>query len=272
MDFESYYETLGVPHDAPEASIKTAYRKLSAKHHPDKGGDEEKFKKLSEAYTVLSDEDKRKKYDTLGINMSGDNSADAMDQLSGLVDISHFLRMALIWAVHLFIQYSWLRWALVTVTAGFGAHTLYTTRQQPRDANQLLSAVLMAALSVVVFFSTNWWVRWVLGAAQIYVLFLSGWPYWKSMIAVSVVLAWWLDGSAWWYFYGVVLVVLAKIVLWLVAQLSRVMVEEQLKQYCEKIKHHVVQLRRDNQVLQKKLERVEEQLSKAKGRSDGGGR
>jgi curved DNA-binding protein len=67
---EDYYNILGVKKDASEGEIKKAYRKLAMKYHPDHAkGDksaEEKFKKISEAYAVLSDKDKRKEYDTFG--------------------------------------------------------------------------------------------------------------------------------------------------------------------------------------------------------------
>jgi DnaJ family protein A protein 2 len=65
MDNE-YYELLGVPRSAGEDEIKKAYRKLALKNHPDKGGDPEVFKKISEAYSVLSDADKRRRYDQFG--------------------------------------------------------------------------------------------------------------------------------------------------------------------------------------------------------------
>ena len=65
-----YYEVLGVKKDSSTQDIKKAYRKLAMKYHPDRNkGDkvaEEKFKKLSEAYAVLSDPEKRKEYDTFG--------------------------------------------------------------------------------------------------------------------------------------------------------------------------------------------------------------
>ena len=67
---EDYYQTLGVSKTASAEEIKKAYRKLAMKHHPDhtKGdkASEEKFKKISEAYAVLSDDEKRKQYDTFG--------------------------------------------------------------------------------------------------------------------------------------------------------------------------------------------------------------
>ena len=67
---EDYYKILGVQKNASEGEIKKAYRKLAMKYHPDhtKGdkGAEEKFKKISEAYAVLSDTEKRKEYDTFG--------------------------------------------------------------------------------------------------------------------------------------------------------------------------------------------------------------
>lgn len=63
---KDYYKTLGVEKGASQDEIKKAFRKLAHQHHPDKGGDEVKFKEASEAYQVLSDEKKRKEYDTYG--------------------------------------------------------------------------------------------------------------------------------------------------------------------------------------------------------------
>ncbi len=67
---DDYYKTLGVSKNATDAEIKKAYRKLAMKYHPDHAkGDkaaEEKFKKISEAYAVLSDKQKRQEYDTFG--------------------------------------------------------------------------------------------------------------------------------------------------------------------------------------------------------------
>tara|TARA_R110002050_G_scaffold290748_2_gene444603 strand:+ start:3212 stop:4159 length:948 start_codon:yes stop_codon:yes gene_type:complete len=72
MNYKDYYKILGVKKDASAKDIKKAYRKLAAKHHPDKNPDdklaEEKFKEINEANEVLSDREKREKYDTLGSN------------------------------------------------------------------------------------------------------------------------------------------------------------------------------------------------------------
>src|ERR1700754_2728326 len=72
MDFKDYYSTLGVAKTATEKEIKQAYRKLARKHHPDVNpGDtsaESRFKEVNEAYEVLGDAEKRKKYDELGAN------------------------------------------------------------------------------------------------------------------------------------------------------------------------------------------------------------
>src|SRR5262252_3699936 len=70
VEFRDYYAILGVDRSADDKTIKSAYRRLARKYHPDvaKGKDAggEKFKEISEAYNVLSDPEKRKRYDTLG--------------------------------------------------------------------------------------------------------------------------------------------------------------------------------------------------------------
>lgn len=67
VDTTKLYETLEVPKDADQKAIKKAYRKMAIKHHPDKGGDEHKFKEINAAYEVLSDPETRQKYDKYGL-------------------------------------------------------------------------------------------------------------------------------------------------------------------------------------------------------------
>ena len=71
MEYKDYYKILGVERDAKEAEIKTAYRRLARKYHPDVSKEakaEEKFKEVGEAYEVLKDTEKRQAYDQLGAN------------------------------------------------------------------------------------------------------------------------------------------------------------------------------------------------------------
>src|SRR5690606_32723517 len=80
MDYKDYYSVLGVDKKATQEEIKKAYRKLALKHHPDKNpGDktaEDRFKEIAEANDVLSDPEKRKKYDQLGSNWKQYENAD----------------------------------------------------------------------------------------------------------------------------------------------------------------------------------------------------
>lgn len=77
MEYKDYYDILGVKRDATEAEIKSAYRKLARKYHPDVNKTKEaesKFKDINEAYEVLGDKQKRQRYDSLGANWQGGQS------------------------------------------------------------------------------------------------------------------------------------------------------------------------------------------------------
>jgi curved DNA-binding protein CbpA len=97
---EDYYKILGVGKDATDAEIKKAYRKLALKWHPDKNQDkreeaEEKFKKINEAYSVLSDKNKRRQYDHGGMHFDfGNFNADDIfkDVFGGKDPFSEFFK------------------------------------------------------------------------------------------------------------------------------------------------------------------------------------
>ena len=78
VDTTKLYETLGVEKNATKKEIRKAYMKLSRTHHPDKGGDEHKFKEISAANEILSDDEKRAQYDKYGLEgVSGDDVGSA---------------------------------------------------------------------------------------------------------------------------------------------------------------------------------------------------
>ena len=93
MNKKDYYEVLGVSKEASESEIKSAFRKLAKKYHPDnkETGDEAKFKEIGEAYAVLSDENKRRQYDQFG-SAAFDGSAGMGGFDPGDIDLNDILR------------------------------------------------------------------------------------------------------------------------------------------------------------------------------------
>jgi len=89
----NYYEVLGLKKGASDSEIKKAYRKLAKQHHPDANGDEEKFKKVSEAYEVLGDKTKRENYDRYG-SAGGNQWGGSNNPFGGFEDLfkEHFGR------------------------------------------------------------------------------------------------------------------------------------------------------------------------------------
>jgi DnaJ family protein A protein 2 len=85
------YEVLGISKTATEKEIKTAYKKLAIKHHPDRGGDAEKFKEVANAYEILTDENKRKLYDQYGEDgLNNDNFEGGVDPFEMFFNMGQF--------------------------------------------------------------------------------------------------------------------------------------------------------------------------------------
>lgn len=83
MAKRDYYEVLGVSKSASADEIKKAFRRLAVQHHPDRGGDETKFKEINEAYEVLKDDAKRKRYDQFGHAGVGSSAASDGNPFAG---------------------------------------------------------------------------------------------------------------------------------------------------------------------------------------------
>src|SRR4051812_38479446 len=86
VGYQAYYEALGVPRDASNQDIRSAYRRLAREYHPDVNKDpgaEDRFKEVSEAYEVLRDPDKRERYDRLGANWKAGEDVSGASGFSG---------------------------------------------------------------------------------------------------------------------------------------------------------------------------------------------
>jgi DnaJ-class molecular chaperone len=96
MDYQDYYQALGLTRNASQPEIKKAFRKLAREHHPDaKPGDaagERRFKEINEAHAVLSDPEKRRKYDLLGANWESYSQAGAGGSSAGANPFAGFGR------------------------------------------------------------------------------------------------------------------------------------------------------------------------------------
>lgn len=102
VEFKDYYRILGVDRNADDRTIKSAYRRLARKYHPDVARDRgaaERFKEINEAYEVLSDPEKRRRYDSLGPDWqryaqqgAGPGPADVRVEYGDLGDFSEFFR------------------------------------------------------------------------------------------------------------------------------------------------------------------------------------
>ncbi|HRY52790.1 MAG TPA: molecular chaperone DnaJ [Candidatus Portnoybacteria bacterium] len=87
---KDYYKILGVAKNASSDEIKRAYRKLAQQHHPDKGGNQEKFKEVNEAYQVLSDPQKKSQYDQYGTTFEQAQARGGAHGFEGFRDFSSF--------------------------------------------------------------------------------------------------------------------------------------------------------------------------------------
>lgn len=87
---KNYYDILGVDKKASKEEVKKAFRKLAQKHHPDKGGDEAKFKEITEAYSILSDDKRRREYDSYGQTFAGGGPQGGFTGNMGGFDFSGF--------------------------------------------------------------------------------------------------------------------------------------------------------------------------------------
>ena len=87
---KNYYNILGVEKGASKDEIKKAFRRKAHEHHPDKGGDQEKFKELNEAYQILSDDQKRQQYDQYGQTFEQARAQGGFSGFGGFRDFSDF--------------------------------------------------------------------------------------------------------------------------------------------------------------------------------------
>ena len=81
MNTENYYDVLGVNENSTQDEIKKVYKKLAKEKHPDVGGNEDEFKKISVAYDILGDEQKRSQYDMSRKNPFGNGGFPGFDEM-----------------------------------------------------------------------------------------------------------------------------------------------------------------------------------------------
>jgi hypothetical protein len=266
---DSYYDLLELTPSCSDSEIKKQYHRMSLKAHPDKGGNAEQFQQLHDAYSVLKDEEKRKKYDMFGVDLDEGEEDDKLfvaESTELLTFVGAFAARTLLFGIFLFLaQYS-LCLGLLTIV---GIYFIVKQPEKTEEAaghkmlgTEMITLAVLGWLSLWVH-TIFWWLLELRIQMHIFSFLAQPNIVYDAQFAMKCAfcgfMAWWFSGRISCYLYSLIFEAVAAFVIYLFFEMSRAIVkatvEMKLKKYSEKIRDSVSQLKARNKVLEAQLKR-----------------
>lgn len=259
---DAYYDRLEVATTATTEEISKAYRKLSLRHHPDKGGSEMEFKALNEAYEVLKDEKRRAAYDCFGLDLGSDGSVDDLaveigthaNRAMGIACV----RTALTGIVCVGMARRWVRGLGI---AGSGLAAVYGRLKVSTAAERVgyrlvivpLTAWFLASFGVYFIFEA------LVNAAALGLAELQGRGKKCACLAAGLLLRWLLGSRGYMYLklilFEIVLLALGHFFFLLVAALANQILEHKLQAAGKKVRTILTEAKSEIADLRAQLEK-----------------
>mmetsp|Transcript_5198 Transcript_5198/g.9894 ORF Transcript_5198/g.9894 Transcript_5198/m.9894 type:complete len:261 (-) Transcript_5198:202-984(-) len=258
---ELHYEVLEVDPTADAKTIKKQYHKMALKNHPDKGGSKEAFQKINKANEILSDPEKRKRYDRLGIDWEVDEAEEKkmMEDLQVTMEPAWgYLMRVLVGAVYVFcIQYFWMN---VLLSLGLGFLML-----KAEDLRWMIGgAIILGWLS-----RQGPWLHFGVETIALGVVMFAGLPSPWNLAGggVALFIAWWFAGRLFYYvcLLGLGLVLILQFWLLMIVSMAsrREAWESKLEKFASEVKPYVRNLRKENTELKKEIALLKAKLNTA---------
>jgi hypothetical protein len=250
---DSYYALLELTPSCSDVELKKQYHKMSLKMHPDKGGDAQQFQQMKQAYELLSDKDKRKKYDMFGVDLDEGEEDDKLfvaESTELLTFVGAFAARTLFAGIFLVMaQYSI---CLGMLTLG-SVYFVFVQKPKPEEAaghsvlsTEMITLAVLGWLSLWVH-NIFWWLLELRIQLHIFSFLAQPNITYDSQFAIKCgfcgFVAWWFSGRISYYLYSLIFEAVAAFVIYLFFEMSRAIVkatvEMKLKKYSEKIRESV---------------------------------
>mmetsp|Transcript_23770 Transcript_23770/g.33260 ORF Transcript_23770/g.33260 Transcript_23770/m.33260 type:complete len:263 (+) Transcript_23770:188-976(+) len=261
---EEHYHVLELSPDADAKAIKKAFRRLSLKHHPDKGGSAEMMAKINKAHSILGSEERRKQYDQLGVDWETDEDEEKkmMEELRVIMEpLGMYLVRLLIGSAYVFfMQYFWTN-VLITIA---GSALLIQGGVDKTESSKIVIPILcmgwISRIGPWLHFFVEMLVLWImffLAFEGILVLGAGG--------LISMFLSWWFAGRIFYYIIVLLIGVVLYLLVWLFLMISvagrQAAANQKLERFTAEVKPKVRALR--NEIASLKRQLAQERAKKA---------
>mmetsp|Transcript_6982 Transcript_6982/g.10649 ORF Transcript_6982/g.10649 Transcript_6982/m.10649 type:complete len:264 (+) Transcript_6982:18-809(+) len=260
---ESLYDVMELPPDADAKTIKTQYKKLSLKRHPDKGGSTEQMAELNKANTVLSDEKRRERYDRLGEDVEEDDEEGEkkmVEDIKATLDplFQYLVRIALGSVYIIGIQFFWVH-CLITI----GGIAFVVTATEPSVNIHIGVLVLLGWIN-----RQTWWLGLLVEMFILWMLLFSSPDAYTIIVGglISLFVAWWFSGRILYYIVADVILGLLYLAFYMVLMMTvmanKAAAEARLARFVSNIKPRIRQLKKRNKDLEAENASLKEKLER----------